>query len=233
MRIPAGGMRLHCSPRRCKARFAAGRKVFRPAHLPRLQLLFPQNLASQSFAGALLKTSFSVAHRAVQFAPNPFVSPQFARKPLLCFARASRIRIPLQAGILPARRTRLHPQIPSVFGNEHEICIKGSQKRFACKDFLGRGDAMRQDVRRSLLRCTRGGICADEVEATGFEPTTFWSLTASEQAMLARRSLRFRQTLAAAPPIPMKALLCKSFTGALNNERVWQRDQKAKAKLIT
>ena len=92
---------------------------------------------------------------------------------------------------------------------------------------------MRQDVRRSLLRCTRGGICADEVEATGFEPTTFWSLTASEQALLARRSLRFRRMFAAAPPIPMKALLCKSFTGALNNERVWQRDQKAKAKLIT
>ena len=78
---------------------------------------------------------------------------------------------------------------------------------------------MRQDVRRSLLRCTRGGICADEVEATGFEPTTFWSLTASEQAMLARRSLRFRQTLAAASTFPAKSL--RAFVGSLRKERVW------------
>ena len=50
------------------------------------------------------------------------------------------------------------------------------------------------------------------VEVTGFEPTTSWSRTASAQALLVCRALRFRRTIAAAPPFPTKML--RLFAGA-------------------
>ena len=90
---------------------------------------FPANLLlCKIFAGALPS-----AHRAVQFAPIRYVSEQFARKPL-------------------ALRSRLHPQIPSMFVTTKK-----------------RADRSRLPFSWSRRR--------DLIEATGFEPTTSWSRT--------------------------------------------------------
>ena len=73
---------------------------------------FPANLLLRKiFAGALPS-----AHRAVQFAPIRYVSEQFARKPL-------------------ALRSRLHPQIPSMFvktgkrADESQLSFPWSRRR--------------------------------------------------------------------------------------------------------
>ena len=87
-----------------------------------------------------------------------------------------------------------------------------SVPKFVPKLTVSRVGKAQKTVKNGLKTSKNAHFQPILVEVTGFEPTTSWSRTASAQALLVCRALRFRRTIAAAPPFPTKML--RLFAGA-------------------